>query len=196
MTTICDVLLDYIADPKATQFHRWLDEQLHENYHGRTTLGQCADARRPQQRSSPIVAGRLFVHARPAVTDFSSPHAWVYTLIGIHWFLCRLNGDELTTDIREERAARLMMILNRVAGPDLICFKKRFLIAMQSWLTPWLLADVLPDHGTYSIAACRRCVGGECAGHTEWPEAAPYRQRLPQARRVCTSAGIADGPNG
>ena len=39
------------------------------------------------------MAGQLFAQALPAVTEFTSPRAWAFTLLGIHEYLQRLSGD-------------------------------------------------------------------------------------------------------
>jgi hypothetical protein len=44
----------------------------------------------------------------PAVTEFTSPRAWAFGLIGIHEYLRRLSGDSLVSQIRETLTTRLM----------------------------------------------------------------------------------------
>ena len=39
------------------------------------------------------MAGQLFAQALPAVTEFTSPRAWAFSLLGIHEYLRRLGGD-------------------------------------------------------------------------------------------------------
>ena len=39
------------------------------------------------------MAEQLFAQALPAVTDFTSPRAWAFSLIGIHEYLRRPNGN-------------------------------------------------------------------------------------------------------
>ena len=51
------------------------------------------------------------------MTEFTSPRAWAFSLIGIHEYLRRLNGDRLAKDVREELTGRLMTIFDKVAEP-------------------------------------------------------------------------------
>ena len=42
-----------------------------------------------------MMAGQLFARALPALSDFTSPRAWAFGLIGIHEYLQRLSGPDL-----------------------------------------------------------------------------------------------------
>ena len=63
------------------------------------------------------MAEQLFAQALPAVTDFTSPRAWAFSLIGIHEYLRQMKGDGLANDVREELTGRLMTIFDKVAEP-------------------------------------------------------------------------------
>jgi len=71
----------------------WLEEQGSEDSHGRalwalgTVVGCSAD---PGRQS---LAGTLFHAALPAVSNFSSPRAWAYALLGIERYLHAFEGD-------------------------------------------------------------------------------------------------------
>ncbi len=65
-----------------------------------------------------MMAGQLFAQALPALTEFTSPRAWAFGLIGIHEYLRRLSGDRLVNQIRETLTARLMELFERTAQPD------------------------------------------------------------------------------
>ena len=60
-----------------------------------------------------MMAGQLFALALPALTDFTSPRAWAFGLIGIHEYLRRLSGDSLVNQTRETLTARLMELFDR-----------------------------------------------------------------------------------
>jgi hypothetical protein len=64
------------------------------------------------------MAGQLFAQALPAMTDFSSPRAWAFGLIGIHEYLRRLSGDSLVNQIRETLTCRLMDLFESNSSPD------------------------------------------------------------------------------
>ncbi len=64
------------------------------------------------------MAGQLFAQALPAVTEFTSPRAWAFGLLGIHEYLRRLSGDRAVHQIRDSLTARLMELFDRTAQPD------------------------------------------------------------------------------
>ena len=64
------------------------------------------------------MAGQLFARALPALTDFTSPRAWAFGLIGIHEYLRRLSGDSLVNQTREDLTSRLMELFKRNSLPD------------------------------------------------------------------------------
>jgi hypothetical protein len=64
------------------------------------------------------MAGQLFAQALPVVTEFSSPRAWAFSLIGMHEYLRRLSGDSFVNQTREALTTRLMDLYDRSAKPD------------------------------------------------------------------------------
>jgi hypothetical protein len=64
------------------------------------------------------MAGQLFVQGLSAVTEFTSPRAWAFTLLGIHDYLRRMSGDRQVHQSREALTARLMDLLEASAQPD------------------------------------------------------------------------------
>jgi len=70
------------------------------------------------------MAEPLFAQALPAVTEFTSPRAWAFSLIGIHEYLRPLNGDRLANDVREELTKRLVAIFDKVAEPGWTWFEE------------------------------------------------------------------------
>ena len=65
-----------------------------------------------------MMAGQLFALALPALTEFTSPRAWAFGLIGIHEYLRRLSGDSLVNQTRETLTCRLMERFEASAHPD------------------------------------------------------------------------------
>ncbi|MGE5488102.1 MAG: glycosyl transferase family 1, partial [bacterium] len=114
-----------------TRFHnflsidrRWLDEQGSEDCHGRAIWALGTAVGRSPHWSSQMMAERLFAQALPAVTDFTSPRAWAFSLIGIHEYLHNRTGHCLANNIREELTARLITILDKVAEPGWTWFEE------------------------------------------------------------------------
>ena len=109
LATTYAAFLNYAFDPKKTRFHnflsidrRWLDEQGSEDSHGRAIWALGTAVGRSPHWSSQRMAERLFAQALPAVTDFTSPRAWAFSLIGIHEYLRQTKGDGLAKDVRED----------------------------------------------------------------------------------------------
>jgi uncharacterized protein YyaL (SSP411 family) len=73
---------------------------------------------RSPRRSFQIMAGELFTQALPVTTEFTSPRAWAFILIGIHEYLRRLSGDSMVNQIRETLTARLMGLFDQIARPE------------------------------------------------------------------------------
>jgi hypothetical protein len=71
-----------------------------------------------------MMAGQLFALALPAFTEFTSPRAWAFGLIGIHEYLRRLSGDSLVNQTREMLTSRLMDLFRRSAKPDWCWFEE------------------------------------------------------------------------
>ena len=64
------------------------------------------------------MSGQLFAQALPALTEFTSPRAWAFGLIGIHEYLRRLSGDSSVNQTRERLSCKLMERFERTAQPD------------------------------------------------------------------------------
>lgn len=70
-----------------------------------------------------MLAGQLFAQALPPVTEFTSPRAWAFGLIGIHEYLRRLSGDSLVNQTRETLTSKLMELFDAHAKPDWCWFE-------------------------------------------------------------------------
>ena len=125
LATTYAAFLNHAFDLKTKRFHnflsfdrRWLDEQGSEDSQGRALWALGVGVGRSPYRSFQIMAGQLFAQALPAVTEFTSPRAWAFSLIGIHEYLRRLSGDRLVNQTRETLTARLMELFDKAAQPD------------------------------------------------------------------------------
>ena len=70
------------------------------------------------------MAGQLFANALPALTEFTSPRAWAFGLIGIHEYLGRLSGDSFVYQTRDALTSRLMELLATNSKPDWCWFEE------------------------------------------------------------------------
>jgi len=125
LATTYAAFMNHAFDPKTKRFHnhlsfdrRWLDERGSEDSHGRALWALGVGVGRSPHRSFQIMAAELFAQALPSATEFTSPRAWAFTLIGIHQYLRRLSGDRVANQVRETLTARLMELYDKVAQPD------------------------------------------------------------------------------
>jgi len=125
LATTYAAFLHYAFDDKTKRFHnhlsfdkRWLDERGSEDSHGRALWALGLGVGRSPYRSFQIMAGQIFAQALPAVSQFSSPRAWAFSLIGIHEYLQRLNGDSFAHQMRDMLTTRLMELYDRTATPE------------------------------------------------------------------------------
>jgi hypothetical protein len=125
LATTYAAFLHHAFDLRLKRFHnhlsfdrRWLDEQGSEDCQGRALWALGVGVGRSPYRSFQIMAGQLFALALPALTEFTSPRAWAFGLIGIHEYLRRLSGDSQVNQTREILTTRLMELFERTAQPD------------------------------------------------------------------------------
>jgi hypothetical protein len=101
------------------------------------------------------MAGQLFARALPAVTTFTSPRAWAFSLIGVHEYLRRLGGDSLAQQIRETLTTRLMDIFDKASHADWPWFEEEL-----SYDNPKLAhALLLSGHATGQKVVFERGLG-------------------------------------
>lgn len=131
LATTCAAFLHNAFDVKAKRFHnhmsfdrRWLDDQGSEDCHGRALWALGIGVGRSPFRSFQMMAGQLFAQALPALTEFTSPRAWAFGLMGIHEYLRRLSGDSLVNQTRETLTCKLMGLLGQNTKPDWCWFEE------------------------------------------------------------------------
>ncbi len=102
---------------------RWLEDMGSEDSHGLTlwALGECARGGVSDVRSR--WAGSLFARALHAVSDFTSPRAWAFTLLGLDGYCAGFEEDILADESRRDLADRLMACLSTYETPDWVWFE-------------------------------------------------------------------------
>jgi len=130
VASTCAAFLHYAFNTQTKRFHnhmsfdrRWLDAQGSEDCQGRALWALGIGVGRSPFRSFQMMAGQLFALALPALTEFTSPRAWAFGLIGIHEYLRRLSGDSLVNQTRETLTCRLMKLFESNAKPDWCWFE-------------------------------------------------------------------------
>jgi len=106
--------LHYAFNPEAKRFRnfmsfdrRWLDEAGSEDVHGRALWALGLVTTLAPNDALLSFSTRLFNGALDTTTSFDSPRAWAFSLVGIHAYLRRFQGDTSARRIREILAGRL-----------------------------------------------------------------------------------------
>jgi glycosyltransferase involved in cell wall biosynthesis len=125
MATTYGAFLRHAFDPKTKRFHnhmsfgrQWLDQPGSEDCQGRALWALGVGVGRSPFSGFQMMAGQLFAQALGPLTEFTSPRAWAFGLIGIHEYLRRLGGDSLVNQTRETLTSKLMDLFRRSAKPD------------------------------------------------------------------------------
>jgi glycosyltransferase involved in cell wall biosynthesis len=117
--------LQFAYNPDAKRFRnfmgfnrQWLEPVGSEDSHGRAlwALGTCVG--RSNRRDLQAWASQLFDRALPGILDTTSPRAWTMTLLGIHEYLRRFNGDRVAAQIRDTLINRLLDLFEANATPE------------------------------------------------------------------------------
>lgn len=131
VATTCAAFLNYAFDHRTKRFHNhlafdrhWLDDQGSEDCHGRALWALGVGVGRSPLQSFQVMAGQLFALALPPLTEFTSPRAWAFGLIGIDEYLRRLSGDSLVSQTRETLTGRLLELLDRNCSEDWCWFEQ------------------------------------------------------------------------
>jgi glycosyltransferase involved in cell wall biosynthesis len=124
LATTYAAFLYHAFDLKTKRFHnhmsfdrRWLDEQGSEDCQARALWALGVGVGCSPYRGFQIMAGQLFTLGLPALTEFTSPRAWAFGIIGINEYLRRLRGDSLVNQTRETLTARLMELFDKNTQP-------------------------------------------------------------------------------
>ena len=96
----------------------WLEESGSEDSHGRALWALGTVLGRSTTPALQSMAGWLFEQALPAILKTTSPRAWAFTLIGIHEYLRRFDGDRRAGQVRDELAGRLLTLYQSIRLDD------------------------------------------------------------------------------
>ena len=103
----------------------WLEESGSEDSHARALWSLGTVIGRSNTPALTSIASWLFEQALPDVLTFTSPRAWAFTLIGIHEYLRRFEGDSLIRHIRDELAERLLALYQHSASDEWCWYEDR-----------------------------------------------------------------------
>jgi glycosyltransferase involved in cell wall biosynthesis len=103
---------------------KWLEEVGSEDSHGRAIWGLGNVLGHSQNAGLRGAAGRLFQAAVPAVSTFSSPRAWAFSILGLQAYLDWFPGDRAMQNVRNMLANRLLDIYERSHSESWHWFEK------------------------------------------------------------------------
>jgi glycosyltransferase involved in cell wall biosynthesis len=86
----------------------WLEEVGSEDSHGRSLWALGTVLARSKRAGLQGMAVRLFEEALPVVTEFTSPRAWAFSLLGIQHYLRRFPGDRAVLNVQNTLAQKLI----------------------------------------------------------------------------------------
>ncbi len=101
----------------------WLEKSGSEDSHGRTLWALGTVLGRSSNPALQSMTGSLFEQALPSILNTTSPRAWAFTLIGIHEYLRRFDGDRQASQIRDNLAERLLKLYHSNRFDDWLWFE-------------------------------------------------------------------------
>ena len=104
---------------------QWLEPAGSEDSHGRALWALGAVIGRASDPGRYSLASELFHGARPAITTFTSPRAWAYSLLGIDHYLRAFQGDSTVEVLRADMANRLLTLFQRSSHKEWPWFEDR-----------------------------------------------------------------------
>ena len=96
----------------------WLEETGSEDSHGRSLWALGVGAGHARSAGHRHLSARLFEEGVEATRAFSSPRAWAFTLIGLHYYLRRYPDAEKMIETRRVLTDRLVQLWERCATDD------------------------------------------------------------------------------
>jgi hypothetical protein len=96
----------------------WLEDSGSEDSHGRTLWALGTVLGRSNISALQNIAGWFFEQALPAILETTSPRAWAFTILGIHEYLRRFEGDRRASQIRDELGGRLLNLYDEYSTKE------------------------------------------------------------------------------
>lgn len=108
-----------------TYSRQWVEEIGSEDSHGRALWALGVVVGRSHDPGRQSHARALFHKALEAVSEFTSPRAWAFTLLGIDEYLRAFQGDSNVQALRESLGVRLLGLHQRTSRDDWPWFEDR-----------------------------------------------------------------------
>ena len=102
---------------------QWTEDCGSEDSHGRAMWALGTVVGRSGEPGRQTLGGHLFHAGLQAVSEFSSPRAWAYALLGIDEYLRAFQGDSKIQSVRSVLAGRLLALFQRTSERDWLWFE-------------------------------------------------------------------------
>ncbi len=96
----------------------WLEEAGSEDSHGRALWALGVGAGRSRNDGRRRLSAYLFEHGLAAVSPFTSPRAWTFTLLGLHEYLREFPAHTQAAAMRDDLTRRLVSLWNEYSTAD------------------------------------------------------------------------------
>ena len=117
--------LDHAFNPDTSRFRnfmtfdrKWLEEYGSEDSHARAVWALAVTVATAKSEGLVAHAMNLFKRALPVLTDFESPRALAFSIIGIHSYITRYDDDSETRGVMEKLAFKLFNLHVENASSD------------------------------------------------------------------------------
>ena len=103
---------------KMSYSRNWLEDCGSEDSHGRSLWALGAVVGRSFDPGRQSLGGHLFHAAIPAVTSFTSPRAWAFSLLGIDEYLRAFRGDSSVQQVQGILSKQLLAMYKHASEPS------------------------------------------------------------------------------
>jgi hypothetical protein len=134
---------------------QWIEERGSEDSHGRAVWALGTVVGRSSLPAKQSLAGELFQAAMPAITDFTSPRAWAYTLLGIDEYLRAFQGDSNVQAVGTVLAERLLGLFRQTSNGAWPWFEDKLTYSNARLPQAMLVSGLWLNHEEMVVAGTR-----------------------------------------
>ena len=134
---------------------QWLEDRGSEDSHGRAVWALGTVVGRSSLPAKRSLAGELFQAALPVITDFTSPRAWSYALLGIDEYLRAFQGDSNVQAVGTVLAERLLGLFRHNSSGSWPWFEDRLAYSNARLPQAMLVSGLWLNHEEMVVAGTR-----------------------------------------
>jgi hypothetical protein len=134
---------------------QWTEDCGSEDSHGRALWALGAVVGRSGNPGAQSLGGGLFQAALPAVSEFTSPRAWAYALLGIDEYLRAFQGDSNVQSVGKILAERLLDLFVRTSRREWPWFEDRVTYCNARLSQALIVSGTWMEHREMLVAGTR-----------------------------------------